>query len=413
MTMRALARLATAGAAAGDSDDERLDKAILTFAAVLMASMATVWVATYWSLGLWRSGAIPFGYQIATAAGLLVFARSKRFGPFCRGQLVMIWALPVLLQMSVGGFRESGAVGLWAFMAPLGALLFEDVRAATGWFAAFVAATVILGVLDPHLSGEGGVPDSVVTAFFVMNILGTSTTIVIVVRYFIAERERVLLALRIEQERSERLLLNVLPPAVAERLKEQPAVIADSFDSVTVLFADIVGFTELATRAHAEQVVAVLNGLFSAFDEIADRHGVEKIKTIGDGYMAVAGLPVPRRGHTAAAVAMAVDLCREVKHSVANGTVLDIRVGVHCGPVIAGVIGTRKFSYDVWGDTVNIASRMESHGVPGRVHVTSAVREALRDLYDFEERGLVDLKGKGPTTTYLVAGRKGDTPNER
>jgi adenylate cyclase len=409
--LRGIERLAALGARPEDTDEERLNKATLTLAATLMASMAVVWVATYWSLGLWRSGAIPFFYQLATAAGLVALGRTKQFRPFRQMQLVMILALPLLLQASVGGFRTSGAVALWAFMAPLGALLFEGVRRATTWFVAFVGATVALGILDPSLHGEGHVPNAVVITFFVLNVVGVSTTVFLIVRYFIRERERILAALRAERERSEQLLLNVLPATIAERLKQQPGVIADAFAAVTVVFADIVGFTEFAGEAAPEHVVTVLNALFSRFDEIAERHGIEKIKTIGDGYMAVAGLPDPRPDHDAAAVEMALDLCAEVERfRDERGIDLAIRVGLHTGPVIAGVIGSRKFSYDVWGDTVNLASRMESHGVAGRVQVTSTVEHRLRDRYDFEARGPVDIKGKGLTTTYLVRGRR-DAPD--
>ncbi len=411
LTQRSLAarvrRLAAIGAAPGDSDDERLAKATLTLAATLMATLAVVWVATYWSLGLWRSGAIPFAYQLATVAGLVVFARTKRVEVFRSTQLAMMLALPFLLQASLGGFRVSSAVALWAFTAPLGALLFEGVRRSTPWFGAFVAVAVALGVLEPHLNGEGRVPVSIVVAFFVLNVLGVSTTVYLLLRYFIGERARILDALSAERERSERLLLNVLPATIAQRLKESPGVIADSFDSVTVLFADIVGFTAYAEALPAGDVVAVLNRLFSTFDELSDRHGLEKIKTIGDAYMVVAGLPVARPDHAVAIAEMALDLRDEVERfRDETGSALAIRVGVSSGPVVAGVIGQRKFSYDVWGDTVNTASRMEAHGIADHIQVTHDVYERLRDRYEFRAREIVEVKGKGPMATYLLLGRR-------
>jgi len=404
---RGVGRLARLGVDPMDSEDERLRKATLTLAAILMATMAFVWVATYWSLGLWRSGAIPFAYQLATAGGLAVFAHTKRFSRFCTGQLAMMLALPFLLQASVGGFRPSSAVVLWAFTAPLGALLFQGVRRSTPWFFAFVVATVVSGVLDPHLHGEGRVPAAIVVTFFVLTLLGVSTTVYLLLRYFIGERERVLGALRVEQDRSERLLLNVLPATIARRLKETPGVIADGFDAVTVLFADIVGFTAFAEARPPAEVVAVLNRLFSRFDELADRHGVEKIKTIGDAYMVVAGLPVPRADHQEALAEMALDICDEVvgfRHE--TGTQLAVRVGMSSGPVVAGVIGQRKFSYDVWGDTVNMASRMEAHGIADQIQVTPNVYTRLHDHYQFQQREAVEIKGKGPMTTYLLIGRR-------
>lgn len=398
-------RFAMLGVAEKDTDDERLQKATITLASALMATMAVVWVATYWSLGLWRSGAIPFAYQVATVVGLVAFAHSKRFAPFCSAQLAMMLALPFLLQISLGGFRESSAVGLWAFTAPLGALLFVGARRATPWFLAFVGATIACGFLEPHLSPEGDIPASIVITFYVLNVLGVATTVFLLLRYFIGERERTLDALRLEQDRSERLLLNVLPAPVAQRLKQEPGVIADGFASVTVLFADIVGFTTFAGARSPEQVVAVLNELFSGFDALADRFGVEKIKTIGDAYMAVGGLPIPEEDHAASVADMALAM-REVVDvfNADTGGELAVRIGIATGPVTAGVIGNRKFSYDVWGDTVNMASRMESHGIAGSIQVTGAVREALRERYNFEERGRIDVKGKGLTTTYLLLG---------
>jgi guanylate cyclase len=400
-------RLAAVGVRPADSEDERLRKATLTLAAMLIATMAIVWVATYWSLGLWRSGAIPFGYQLATAGGLVTFAHTKRFGPFRTSQLVMMLALPFLLQASLGGFRTSSAVELWAVTAPLGALLFDGVRRATPWFIAFIVGTIGSGALEPSLHGEGHVPTSIVVAFFVLNLLGVSTTVYLLLRYFIGERDRALQALRVEQDRSERLLLNILPATIAERLKDGPEIIADGFEAVTVLFGDIVGFTAFAHARPPGEVVAVLNRLFSIFDELADRHGLEKIKTIGDAYMVAGGLPVPRPDHQVAIAEMALDMCAAVdRFRAETGIELAIRVGIDSGPVVAGVIGHRKFSYDVWGDTVNMASRMQAHGLPACIQVTANVYERLRGRYELRERGTVDIKSKGPTTTYLLLGRR-------
>ena len=398
-------RFAMLGVANEDTEDERLQKATITLASALMATMAIVWVATYWSLGLWRSGSIPFAYQVATVIGLVAFAHSKRFAPFRSAQLGMMLALPFLLQISLGGFRESSAVGLWAFTAPLGALLFVGARRATPWFLTFVGATVACGVLEPHLSPEGDIPTSIVITFYVLNVLGVATTVFLLLRYFIGERERTLDALRLEQERSERLLLNVLPAPIAQRLKQEPGVIADGFESVTVLFADSVGFTRFASARAPEKVVVVLNELFSGFDVLADRFGVEKIKTIGDAYMAVGGLPLPKENHAACVADMALAMREVVDHFNADtGGELAVRIGIAIGPVTAGVIGNSKFSYDVWGDTVNMASRMESHGIADSIQVTEAVMQALCDRYEFEERGTIDVKGKGPMTTYFLVG---------
>lgn len=210
-----------------------------------------------------------------------------------------------------------------------------------------------------------------------------------------------------EKEKSERLLLNILPQAIAERLKQGETTIADSFSDVTVMFADLVGFTKLSTHLSPAELVELLNQIFSAFDELADRYGLEKIKTIGDAYMVVGGLPTPSDNHAEAIAEMAIDIQAAIaKMRTKSDRPLSIRIGINTGPVEAGVIGTKKFTYDLWGDTVNVASRMESLGVAGGIQVTVATYERLRDKYIFEERGLLQVKGKGDMMTYLLLGRK-------
>jgi len=215
--------------------------------------------------------------------------------------------------------------------------------------------------------------------------------------------------LELEQAKSEQLLLNVLPAAIVLRLKDNEQNIAESFGEVTVMFADIVGFTELSSRISATAVVEVLNDIFSAFDHLADRHGLEKIKTIGDAYMVVGGLPTPREDHAEAIANMAIDMLHEVRLlSLEHSEPFSIRIGISTGPVVAGVIGLKKFIYDLWGDTVNIASRMESHGITGCIQVTTETYEILKDKYTFQRRGAIQVKGKGYMVTYLLTGKKDD-----
>ena len=206
---------------------------------------------------------------------------------------------------------------------------------------------------------------------------------------------------------NERLLLNILPAPIAERLRRGERVIADRFDDVTLLFADIVDFTRISGEMSPIEVVALLNEMFSLFDELVDRHGLEKIKTIGDAYMVVGGLPDATDDHADRVADMALELTEQVSRmQPRSANAISFRIGLHVGPVVAGVIGAKKFIYDVWGDTVNTASRMESHGVPGRIQVTHAAYERLRPRYRFEPRGMVDVKGKGPMPTYLLVGRQ-------
>lgn len=223
----------------------------------------------------------------------------------------------------------------------------------------------------------------------------------------IKERQVVEIALRAAQNKSDHLLLNILPAAIVENLKKGEGSAAEKFDSATVLFADIVGFTSLAARISPLELVNLLNQIFSKFDELTEKHGLEKIKTNGDAYMVAGGLPVLRPDHAEAIADMALDmLAASADFQTDTGEPFQIRIGINTGPVVAGVIGTKKFSYDLWGDTVNVASRMESQGLPGCIQVTAAVYDRLKDRYVFEERGAIAVKGKGETIAYLLKAKK-------
>ncbi len=224
----------------------------------------------------------------------------------------------------------------------------------------------------------------------------------------ITERKKIEEYLRAEQEKSELLLLNILPKAIAEQLKQNPGAIAEQFNSVTILFADIVGFTPLASGMSPTNVVNLLNQIFSTFDQLAEQHGLEKIKTIGDAYMVAGGLPVLKLDHAEAVAEMALDMQREIaRFQRDDNQPLCLRIGINTGPVVAGVIGIKKFIYDLWGDTVNVAPRMESQGLPGGIQVTAATYECLKNKYLFEERGIIPVKGKGEMMTYWLIGKKG------
>lgn len=223
----------------------------------------------------------------------------------------------------------------------------------------------------------------------------------------ITTRKQAEAALRLEQEKSDRLLLNVLPQAIADRLKQDQSIIADTFSEVTVLFADIVGFTQITSQISPHELVSLLNDIFSTFDRLAEKHGLEKIKTIGDAYMVVGGLPIPRPDHAEAIAEMAIDMQEAITDfSNTHNQDFSIRIGINTGPVVAGVIGIKKFIYDLWGDTVNTASPMESHGLPGCIQVTETTYQQLREKYSFENRGAIEVKGKGQMTTYLLQCRK-------
>ena len=223
----------------------------------------------------------------------------------------------------------------------------------------------------------------------------------------ITKRKKMESELRKERNKTENLLLNLLPEPIAERLKEEPGVIADKFEKATILFADLVNFTQISTTMPATKLVYLLNEIFSTFDELTEKHGLEKIKTIGDAYMVAGGIPIARPDHAEASAEMALDMLVAIDElNVKLEATFDLRIGINSGPVVAGVIGTKKFIYDLWGNAVNTASRMESHGVPGRIQVSFYTYELLRDKYEFEERGLIDIKGQGEMRTYFLTGPK-------
>ena len=405
---RFVERMANAGVLPTDSPEERLRKATLTLSAALITPLAVVWVGTYWALGLYLSAAIPLGYQVVSLASLVAFVRTKRYRAFRFSQLLLMLLLPFLLQWSLGGFVASSGVMLWALLSPLGALMFQGLRPAVWWLLAFLALTALSGVIDTQVASEADrIPEAVIVIFFVLNIGAVSGTTFGLLRYFVRERERIHAELEVERAKSERLLLNVLPPPIAARLKEEEGVIADGFEDASVLFADIADFTPLAERMPPHEVVTLLDEVFSVFDALASRHGLEKIKTIGDAYMVAGGLPEPRPDHAEAVADMALAMRDEcVRVAERTGLALAVRIGIDSGPVTAGVIGRSKFIYDLWGDTVNTASRMESHGLPGEIQVTERAYLRLRDRFELRPRGTVEVKGKGPMETYLLVARR-------
>jgi guanylate cyclase len=294
---------------------------------------------------------------------------------------------------------------LWAIFVPLAALALLGVRRSIGWLVAFFTEVVVLALLDPRLSEQpAGLPTGFVITFFVLNVMGVTVSAYAMLGYFVEQRERARVALEAEQERSERLLLNVLPGPIAERLKHDSGVIAEHYDAVTVLFADLVGFTQRTEVMPPDELVALLDRIFTAFDREVDAEALEKIKTIGDAYMVAGGLPERRPDHVDAVARVALAMREEIAAIAREPGCewLAVRIGIDTGPAVAGVIGRRKFIYDLWGDTVNTASRMESHGLPGEIHLTDRVAAALGSGFTVRPRGMIPVKSKGPMRTFLL-----------
>jgi len=402
-------RLAGLGVDADDPEDVRLDKAMLTLVASLLAAMAFAWIAIYLAIGLPRSAAIPFAYQLCVVASFVGFARTKRIRGVRAVLLVLMLVLPFALQWSLGGFANGSAVAAWAGITPILAYLFGARSRAS--LAAFVVLLGVSAMFETTLARDAPyIAADVRAALFAMNLAGPSIAAFLALLYFTSERDRTRAALaqehrllEAEQARSERLLLNILPAAIADQLRDGATTIAESQPDVSVLFADIVGFTPLGEDLGPHALVDLLNEVFVVFDDLAEAAGLEKIKTIGDAYMVVGGLPTPRADHLLALLELAIAMCDATSQiGTPGGEPLQLRIGIDTGPVVAGVIGRRKFSYDVWGDTVNTASRMESHGVPGRIQVTARVARAACHQFDFERRTSVEIKGKGAMETFLL-----------
>ncbi|HJS27121.1 MAG TPA: adenylate/guanylate cyclase domain-containing protein [Actinomycetota bacterium] len=407
--------LARIGADPSDDDELRQKKALLVLLAVLIAPVSVVWGILYLALGS-AVGIAPLVYCAISVASLVVFARTRNFRFLLVVQLLDILVAPTAGgQMLVGGFLPSGAVGLWGILAPLGALVFLEVRQAVRWFVAFVFVFLLTGILGELLFPDAGLPLWFTSMMLALNVVGAASVSFMLLATFAHQRNEALTALRAEQAKSEALLLNVLPRPIAERLKAATQTIADHFDEASILFADVVDFTPLSERLPPTQVVGILDQLFSRFDALVERHGLEKVKTIGDCYMASSGVPDPSPDHARRAALLALDMREAVATSeVAGRSGLELRIGINSGPVVAGVIGTKRFLYDLWGDAVNIASRMESHGTPGEIQITQATHDLLKDEFVCRPRGTIPVKGKGEIETwYLVGPRSQDRPPDR
>jgi guanylate cyclase len=299
--------------------------------------------------------------------------------------------------MSLGGFKNSSAMIIWAALCPLGAIILEDLRRTFYWLLGFMALLIVSAIVQPYLSPVA-LPEAFVTWFFVLNIGAVILIGFGVLYYFVGQRN-------FFQERAEMLLLNILPKEISDALKEEHRTIANHHDAATILFADVVNFTPMAATMTPLQLVSLLNEVFQCFDDLVEKHGLEKIKTIGDCYMVAAGIPKSRSDHATVIVQLALDMQAAVAAQPFCGEKLSFRIGINSGPVVAGVIGRKKFIYDLWGDAVNMASRMESHGASGAIQITRATYELVKDDFLCEPKGTVRVKGAGELEVWHVIGR--------
>jgi guanylate cyclase len=401
-----LARLAMVGADPRDDEDARASKALLVLISVLILPISLLWGGLYVAFGA-PSGLLAFVYFAVSVGAIAVFIRTRDFALLLRIELVDILLAPNLSMIPLGGFITSTGVGVWGILAPMGALVFGGVRAGIRWYIAFLAVFLGCGVAGEVLGNISPLPIWFTSTMLALNIAVGGTMVFTLLALFAKQRSDALGALRVEQAKAENLLLNILPRSIADRLKASTETIADQFTSASILFADVVDFTPFSERLSPADVVGVLDHLFSHFDTLAERYGLEKIKTIGDCYMVAAGVPTARPDHARAVVLMALDMLDAMQTSDEVGHLgLELRVGINSGPVVAGVIGRKRFLYDLWGDAVNTASRMESHGTPGRIQITRATYELLGDEFKCEPRGSITVKGKGEMEVWHVLGRR-------
>jgi len=351
-------------------DDEQEHTREMLRAVALAASSAGIFIfaPVYSAFGEYLAASIPAGFGVATILTMTLFRFYPNYRAWRAFEFSLFIVLPPALMISLGGFIDGSAVVIWSMLTPIGALVWGSRREAMRWFAGFLAVLAMTAAVEPAISGESDLPTAIVTLFFVINLSLVPGMAFLLLQHYVSQQRLTLGLLDEERNKSEELLRNVLPSEVAARLKDGEETIADYHGNVSVLFADVVGFTVLSSSHSPEEMVGTLNSIFSHFDVLAEKYGVEKIRTIGDGYMACSGAPVERDDHAQAIAGMALEI-RAYEMPEIDGSHLQLRLGINSGEVGGGIVGTTKFHYDVCGDAVNVASRMESQGVPGKIQI--------------------------------------------
>ncbi len=392
---RALLRLVSIGDVAGDPDDLHLRKHVGVAAGYIT-------IVAPLSLPLEAPGVVGLSLGLALSAyslvNLLILARTKRFERYV---IALIASGPVFVFCTnaiAGGVLTSGAASVWTFLTPAYGILALGPRRAIPWLVVFLLALGVNVVFDPVIrTWFAPPPYEIQLAYYVQNV-GIPLTITFLLLAYVDTRRRA------AEARSDELLTNAIPRSIATRLRHGESRIAEAYPATTVVFCDIESFTPWAARTDAARVVDLLDDLFSRLDGLASDHGVEKIKTVGDAYMAAAGAPLPQADHADRALAFAVAAIGAARAwRAANGIEVELRVGLASGPAVGGVIGRQRMLFDLWGATVNTAQRMEASGVPGRIHLAASTRDLLAaSVAESAETRTVEVKGLGEMTTYLL-----------
>jgi class 3 adenylate cyclase len=379
-------------------DETLLHRAIVAFVPAIFTMINTVvWGVLFFLNGLSTVGFIYLAYVVVGSVTLLAAAYRPHLAALAMGVIAIAGVLiNTAAHLAVGGFDGGVWFLVWLIIIPLSLYLSGFPRQGLQSYGVALLALTVAFVAEPRLGAPPPIPDWLRLVYNGLALF-TSVTMTLVWSVYILRQ------LEAARRQADVLLLNILPAPIADRLKHDTSIIADGFDEVTVLFADIVNFTTMSADADPVDVVNFLNTIFSDFDDLAAKHGLEKIKTIGDAYMVAGGLPTPRSDHCEAVVAFGLDMLTCLReHTAWHNAAVHMRVGINTGPVVAGVIGRQKFIYDLWGDAVNTASRMESNGLVDVIQVTAAVRDRLASKYTFEERPPIYIKGKGEMVTYVL-----------
>jgi class 3 adenylate cyclase len=420
-----LQRLSEAAVPPTDNDELRLQKTLLVVVSVATALATLLWLFIYRAMGLTLPSTIPFVYLLLTVLFLGIYVKTRNFDFYRGAQLSLFLFAPFVIQWSIGSFVNSSGIVLLALLAPVGAMVVDSPRKSIPWFVAYVVLTILSGVFDYYLADGNlsGIPMRTVAVFFVLNFTILSSLVYLLLRYFVQRQQMFQADLKrqhdlLEEARAQSdLLLNtILPSAIANRLKEGEKTIADNIPDATVMFADIVNFTGIAGQRAPKDVVAFLGEVFKRFDELADKHGVDKIKTIGDAYMVAGGLQQKKDGdaqmqdsrvYVGAVVDMALDMLQlSAEDPVMQDNGICFHIGIATGPVTGGVIGHKRFTYDLWGDTVNIASRITAEANTNAILVDQPTYRRLNRRYEFGPGCDVTVKGKGTITIYPLIGKR-------
>jgi len=353
----------------------------------------------YFTFGWGLTAYLPASFVIIVGTALLFSHLTKNHYILIYTQIICIIYITALIQWSIGGVFDSGFVLAWAFLGPICALMFFPVRKSVIWFVLYLINLVITVTFNDFFAHYGqAVSEFTRLIFFIMNLSFASMVVFIFASYYVAAAKR-------ERTKADNLLLNVLPKEIAPILKSNEGTIADYYDAASVLFADMIGSTPLFSKLKPAEAVDWLNEVFTMFDRLVEKYSLEKIRTIGDNYMVASGVPTPRPDHAQAIAHLAIDMVQGLQSIPSrNGKRLEFRLGINSGPLVAGVIGKTKFHYDVWGDVVNTAARMESHGEPGKIQIGPGTYELIKDEFRCIPRGIVDVKGKGSMQTWFLAG---------